>query len=50
MYAIDEDDSENFEEADNEEDLQAWCLLKKANQASPLSVENRQKIELEGNH
>ena len=28
MFAIDEDDSENVEEAtDNEEDLQAWCLL-----------------------
>ena len=61
MYAIEEDDSETVEEAtDDEEDLQAWCLLeeseneqwqevisrrdkqkvKKANQASLLSVEN----------
>ena len=64
LYAIDEDDRENVEEAiDNEEDLQAWCLLeesesekwqevinrrdkqkvKKANQASLLSVENSHK-------
>ena len=28
VYAIDEDDSENVEEAtDNEEDLEAWCFL-----------------------
>ena len=60
LYAIDEDDGENAEEStENEEDLQAWCLLeesenewqeviskqnkkkvKKANQASLLSVEN----------
>ena len=26
LYAIDEDDSENEESADNEEDLQAWCV------------------------
>ena len=27
MHAVDEDDSENVEEAtDDEEDLQAWCL------------------------
>ena len=27
LYSIDEDESENFEEAtDTEEDLQAWCL------------------------
>ena len=31
LYAIDEDDSENIEEsADNEEDLQAWCLLQES--------------------
>ena len=30
LYAIDEDDSENVEETpDNEEDLQAWCLVGK---------------------
>ena len=30
MNAIDEDESENFEETnDNEEDLQAWCLFGK---------------------
>ena len=28
LYAVDEDDSENVEEStENEEDLQAWCLL-----------------------
>ena len=28
LYAMDEDDSENTEEsAENEEDLQPWCLL-----------------------
>ena len=31
LYAIDEDDSENVEDsADNEEDLQAWCLLEES--------------------
>ena len=53
VYAIDEDYSDNVAAAtDNEEDLQAWCLLeevisrrdeqkvKRANQASLLSVEN----------
>ena len=31
MYAIDEDDSENIAESvDNEEELQAWCLLEES--------------------
>ena len=31
MYAIDEDDSENVEEsAEDENDLQAWCLLEES--------------------
>ena len=31
LYVIDEDDSENVEEsAENEEDLQAWCLLEES--------------------
>ena len=31
LYAIDENDSENIEEpADNEKDLQAWCLLEES--------------------
>ena len=31
MYSIDEDDSGNVEEAtDNEEDVQAWCLLEES--------------------
>ena len=31
LYAIDEDDSENIEEsADNDADLQAWCLLEES--------------------
>ena len=35
MYAIDEDDSENVEESTkNEEDLQAWCLLKEVKMSS----------------
>ena len=67
MYAIDEDDSENVEEsAEDEDDLQAWCLLeeseheqwqevisrrskqrvKRANQASLLSVESSQSLSL----
>ena len=53
LFAVDEDDGENAEEStENEDDLQAWCLwreviseqdkrkMKKANQASLLSVEN----------
>ena len=35
MYAIDEDDSENLEEAlDNEEDLRAWCLSEESEKMS----------------
>ena len=31
MYAVDEDDGENAEEStENEEDLQAWCLLEES--------------------
>ena len=31
VYAIDEDDIDNIEEApDNEEELQAWCLLEES--------------------
>ena len=31
MYAIGEDDSENVEEpVDNEQDLQAWCVLEES--------------------
>ena len=47
LYTVDEDDGENAEEpTENEEDLQAWISkqnkrkVKKANQASLLSVEN----------
>ena len=64
LYAMDEDDSENAEEsAENEEELQAWCLLeesvqevisrrskqraKEVNEASLLSVQKQSQLESE---
>ena len=49
LYAIDEDDSENFEEAaDNEEDLQAWCLLEESENEQweeVISRRDKQKVK-----
>ena len=42
MYAIDEDDSENVEEAtDNEEELQPWCLQEESESDQVQEVVSR---------
>ena len=48
LYAIDEEDSEFVEEAtDNEEDLQAWCLLEESeNEQWQEAVSRREKQKL----
>ena len=49
MYAIDEDDSENVEElAEDEDDLQAWCLLEESENEQwqeVISRRNKQKVK-----
>ena len=49
MYAIDEDDSENLEEAlDNEEDLRAWCLSEESENEQwqeAISRRDKQKVK-----
>ena len=49
LYAIDEDDSENVEEAtDNEEDLEAWCLLERSENEQwqeVISRRDKQKVK-----
>ena len=51
LNAIDEDDSENVEEAtDNEEDLQAWCLLEENEDEQwqeVISRRDKQKVKKE---
>ena len=46
LYAIDEEDSEHVEEAnDSEEDLQAWCLLEESENVQWQEVVNKRKTE-----
>ena len=49
LYATDEDDSENVEEApDTEEDLQAWCLLEESENEQweeVISRRDKQKVK-----
>ena len=49
MYAIDEDDSENVEEsAEDEDDLQAWCLLEESENEQwqeVISRRNKQRVK-----
>ena len=49
LHAIDEDDSENGEEAtDNEEDLQAWCLFEECENEQwqeVISRRDKQKVK-----
>ena len=46
MYSIDEDDCENAKEpAENEEDLQAWCLLEESQ--SSVTVERGEQRQFE---
>ena len=49
LYAIDEDDSENVEEsAEDEDDLQAWCLLEESENEQwqeVISRRNKQRVK-----
>ena len=49
LYAVDEDDGENAEEStDNEEDLQAWCLLEESENEQwqeVISKQNKRKVK-----
>ena len=49
MYAVDEDDSENVEEsAEDEDDLQAWCLLEESENEQWQEVirrRNKQRVK-----
>ena len=51
MHAVDDDDSGNVEEAtDNEEDMQAWCLLEESENEQWQEVISRRDRQQENSH